>query len=175
MHGTGGPWTTYLPVLLLLAVLALRLRGATRARRLRLETLWVVPAVLLAALAASLAGHPPREPLGWVWLAFALGIGLGVGWRRGKLMRIAVDPATHRLNQQASPAALLLAVLLVAARQGLAREAAALGLDMLRATGLLLALMTGVVAATRVEMFLRARALLAAHPLGSSPGPTTSR
>ena len=166
MHNAGGPWSTYLMVGLMLVVLALRLRRVSQVRRLRLETLWIVPMVLVAALAGSLLQHPPRDPASWVLLAFALGIGLGVGWRRGKLMRIAIDPATHQLNHQASPAALLFVVLLIVARQGLRYEAASLGLDLLQVTGLLLAFTVGLVAATRVEMFVRGRRLLAGAAAG---------
>ena len=33
----------------------------------------------------------------------ALLIGAAVGWQRGKMMHIQVDPETHALNQKASP------------------------------------------------------------------------
>lgn len=142
-------------------VLFLRLRGMRRASRLRLETLWIVPALLLVALCVSIWEYPPPRAIGWLWLALALAAGAGLGWRRGALMRITVDPATHMLNQQASPAALLFIVVLLIARQGLRYEAAALGIDIYQATGILMASALGLIAATRLEMFLRARRLLA--------------
>ncbi|WP_174273904.1 CcdC protein domain-containing protein [Sphingomonas bacterium] len=141
-------------------VLLLRLRGMRRARRLRLETLWIVPALLALVLAFSIFEYPPRDALGWVWLALAAAIGAGLGWRRGKLMRISVDPATGTLNQQVSPAALLFFVLLIVARQGLRYEAASLGLNILKITGIMMAFAAGLIAATRLEMFVRARRLL---------------
>lgn len=141
-------------------VLFLRVRGMRRARRLRLETLWIVPAVYLIVFAGSVWEYPPRDPLGWLWLALAAAIGAGIGWRRGKLMRITVDPATHALNQQSSPAALVFIVLLIVARQALRYESVTLGLNVFQVTGILFAFGLGLFSATRLEMFVRARRLL---------------
>lgn len=159
-------------------VLLLRFRGMRRARRLRLNQLWIVPAVFAVAFAASIIEYPPPTALGWAWLALALAVGGAIGWWRGKLMRITIDPATHALNQQVSPAALLFIVVLILARQGLRYEAAAAGVNILKVTGILLAFALGLMAATRAEMFVRARHLLAEArqtPSGISTGPTTSR
>lgn len=177
MPATPAPWIGYLVPAIVMLVLFLRLRGMKRVRRLRLETLWIVPAILLMVLAAMIVEYPPVDAATWVRLVLALGLGAGVGWRRGKLMAIRVDPATHALNQQASPAALLFIVVLIVARQGLRYEAAALGLNILQVTGILTAFAAGLVAATRAEMFVRARALLAdaRAQAGSSIGPTISR
>jgi hypothetical protein len=161
-------------------VLLLRLRHMRRARRLRIETLWIVPAVLAAAMAVAIWEYPPRSVLGWAAMVVAAVIGGAVGWYRGTLMRISVDPQTHALNQQSSPAALLFIVLLVVARQGLRYEAAAAGVDVLAITAILMAFAVALLAATRAEMFLRARRLLHAAkrdqtPSGISIGPTNSR
>jgi hypothetical protein len=163
-----GSWTQYLIPVVVVLVLLLRLRGLSRVSRLRLETLWIVPVVLVAALALTLAEAPPRHAATWIALAFAVGIGAGLGWRRASLTRLSVDPATHRLNQQSSPAALLFVVLLIVARQGLRWEAARLGFDLAGMTLVLLGLGIGLVAAGRAELFLRARALLAAARAGTT-------
>jgi hypothetical protein len=52
-------------------VLLWRIRRLQSGRRLRLEWLWVLPALLLLAAAASLAQAPPIG-LEWVWMALAL-------------------------------------------------------------------------------------------------------
>jgi hypothetical protein len=161
-------------------VLLLRFRTMRRARRLRLETLAIVPIVLGLVLAIAIWEYPPPSPAGWAALIGAAAVGAGIGWYRGTLMTIGIDPATHALNQQSSPAALLFVVLLVVARQGLRYEAAAFGVDVLTVTGLLIAFAFGLMAATRTEMYLRARRLLAAAragqtPSGISTGPTSSR
>jgi hypothetical protein len=161
MHEAGQPaWITFILPVVIVAVLALRLRGMRRARRLRLETLAIVPAIYFIVFALSLWEYPPVSVASWLELAAAAAVGAALGWRRGKMMRITVDPATHTLNQQSSPAALLFIVLLIVARSGLRYEGAAMGLNVLQVTGLLLAFGLGLFTATRVEMFLRARRLL---------------
>ena len=168
-------WIGLLTIVLVGVVLLLRLRGLRRARRLRLETLWVVPAVMVAALAFMIAEYPPRDALTWLWLALALAAGAGVGWWRGGTVALRIDPATHTLNQQASPAALLFVVLLIVARQGLRYEAASFGLNIFQVTGILTAFAVGLLAATRAELALRGRRLLADAQAGSSTGPTSAR
>ena len=112
-------------------------------------------------LAVSIWEHPPATPVGWLWLALALVVGVGTGWQRGKLMRLTVDPLTHRLNQQSSPAALLFIVALILARRGLAFEAEQNGVNVFTVTGILFAFAFGLLAATRAEIYLRAKRLLA--------------
>lgn len=148
-------------------VVLVRLRGMRQLRPLRLETLWIVPAIYLAATLAVLWSRPPAPGL-WPALAAALAAGAALGWRRGATMRIGIDPATHRLNQRASPAALLFIVLLLVARLALRYEGRALGLDVMAVTDLVMLFALGLFAATRAEMFVRARALLAAARGGAS-------
>lgn len=140
-------------------VLGLRIRGMRRARRLKLETLWIVPALYALVAITILCQFPPHGAQ-MLWLALALVAGGAIGWRRGALMRITIDPETHALNQQASPAALLFIVLLIAARQGLRYEASSLGFDVGMLTDLLVLFTFGLFSATRAEMYLRARRLL---------------
>lgn len=78
-------------------VLGLRLRGMSRMRRLRLETLWVVPTIYLLFAGAMFYQFPP-SPVGWAISSAALIVGAAIGWQRGKLMQIHVDPETHALN-----------------------------------------------------------------------------
>jgi len=155
------PWVGYaITVLILCIVLMLRLRGMRRERPLRLGTLWIVPLVYLGVTAFILRQFPP-EGAQWLWLAAALILGAAFGWRRGALMRITVDPETHALNQQASPAALLFLLVLVLIRQGMRYEVPAMGLDVSLLTDLLVVFALGLFTATRAEMFIRARRLLA--------------
>lgn len=153
-----------LPVLTIGLVLALRLRRMGRPRRLRLEHLWIVPAIY-AVLAAIVIGARPPGMLGWLVIGAALLLGAALGWRRGRAMHVTIDPETHRLSQRASPAALLLLVVLIAARAGLravADQAGAWHVDAVVVTDGLLASAVGMLAMTRLEMGLRARRLLAA-------------
>lgn len=144
-------------------VIALRWRRMKRDQPLRLERLWIFPTILGAVAIVLFATHPPQ---GWAWAfcAAALGLGGALGWQRGKLMAITIDPVTHALNQRASPGAILFLVALIAARQG-ARGLAgteSFHLDPMAVTDVLLAFALGLFVVTRVEMYLRGRALLAA-------------
>lgn len=143
--------------------IGLRFLRARKVRRLRLEWLWITPVILMAATGALLAQLPPH---GWEWLGLfvAFAIGGGLGWYRGRMMTITVDPHTHELNQQASPAALLFLVGLVAVRfalrEGLSAEAEAWHLSAAFITDVFVVFAMGLLTVTRLEMFLRARRML---------------
>src|SRR5689334_23393877 len=147
-------------VAIVAVVLALRMRRMGQMRPLKLETLWVVPALYLAIAATMFWTLPPK---GWVAIATVAGLALGaaVGWQRGKMMEIHVDPQTHALNQKASPAAMLFLIALIIVRTG-ARSI--LGQDSnispAMLTDPLIAFALGMFTLTRLEMYLRAKRLL---------------
>jgi membrane protein CcdC involved in cytochrome C biogenesis len=119
-----------------------------------------VPAIYAAVAALMFVQLPPR---GWVGIACAAGlvIGAAVGWYRGKMMHISVDPETHALNQKASPAAMMFLIALIAVRmaaRGILGQEAAVSPAML--TDPLVAFALGMFTLTRLEMYLRAKRLL---------------
>jgi membrane protein CcdC involved in cytochrome C biogenesis len=102
-------------------------------------------------------------PVGWVAIASAVGLAIGaaVGWQRGKMMHIHVDPDTHALNQKASPAAMFFLIALIAVRsaaRGILGQDSGVSPAML--TDPLIAFAFGMFTLTRLEMYLRARRLL---------------
>lgn len=144
-------------------VMALRWRRMSKSQPLKLERLWIFPAAYFVLTVVMFAVHPPSL-YGWLFAAAALGLGAVLGWQRGKLMAITVDPDTHALNERGSPAAMLLLVFIVLARTG-ARQLAVSGgwqVDPLAVTDVLIAFALGLFATTRLEMYLRAKRLLAA-------------
>jgi hypothetical protein len=163
MHAQTPAWAGYLTAAVIVLVLVLRLRGMRQARRLNLNTLWIVP-VIFGALIASVIATTPPHGLQWLGMAVALAIGAAFGWRRGKLMRISLDPETGTLNQQASPAAFLFILVLLVARQALRYEAGSFGFNVALVTDLLMAFALGLITASRVEIYLRAKQLLAGKP-----------
>jgi len=155
----GAP-VAYLAPLLAVALVVLR---NMRARRLRVERLWIAPAIVLAITALLLAQQPPPSPLLAAGDALALGLGALGGWWRGRLTRIAVDPQTHALTSQASPVGMLLILAIFAVRYTLRSAGASAGLPWLsvaQTTDLLMLFAVGLVCAQRLEMAVRAARLL---------------
>jgi len=194
-------------------VLFLRFRSMKRTRRLRLETLWIVPALYTLVTAAVLYQSMPEgtqwlyvsvalaagglvgwwrgammrinvdpqthalytlvtaavlyqsmpEGTQWLYVGVALAAGGLVGWWRGAMMRINVDPETHALNQQASPTAMLFILVIIIIRQGLRTEATGLGLNAAFLADLAVVFALGMFSTTRLEMFIRARRMLRDH------------
>jgi hypothetical protein len=160
-HPAQQSWISYaITIGIIVVIMALRMRGMSKMRPLKLETLWIVP-VMYAVVAALMFFSLP--PVGWVAIASIVGLAAGaaVGWQRGKMMQIHVDPETHALNQKASPAAMFFLIALIIVRAG-ARSV--LGADShvspAMLTDPLIAFALGMFTLQRVEMYLRARRLL---------------
>ena len=153
-----------IPILIVAAVMALRFRRMSRERPLKLERLWIAPVLMLLATAGVISQPPPKR-LDWLWIGVGVAFGGGLGWLRGKAMRIAVDPDTHAVTARGSQAAMALILVLVAARFGmrsyLAANASSLHLSIAMASDIFIAFALGMVCLQRVEMGLRASRLLA--------------
>ena len=116
--GSNLPIQSFLiPMAIALGVILLRSR---QARRLRVELLWIRPAIFMVLLGASLyADAPILTTTSLVILGVGLVLGCGLGWQRGRLMQIHVNPETHELSAQPSVLGLVLIVALMAVRFGL--------------------------------------------------------
>jgi Na+/H+ antiporter NhaD/arsenite permease-like protein len=146
-------------------VLFFRLRRLNQERRLKLEWMWVLPAMMVLATLALLMQFPPHG-LEWLWLGLVFAVGAGIGWMRGKLIPISIDPETHLLNTKPSPAALLfllgLFVARFALRSVLDSHAEAMHLSVALLTDGFVVLGVSLFSISRLEMALRAWALLKA-------------
>ena len=165
MHQPGGNWITALPFVIIVVVLALRLRSMSRERPLRVQTLWVVP-VIYILLAGSMLLTLPPPPVGWGLVVVGTAIGAAVGWHRGKLIRIHRDEQTGELRQKASPIALLLLAALVVLKLGTRAifgetSAGHPGSGALLLTDAFIGFALGLLSATRLELYLRAQRVLA--------------
>jgi hypothetical protein len=166
MHQPGGNWiATLLPFVIIAVVIALRLRSMSRERPLKLGSLWVVP-VIYALIAGSMLLTLTPSPLGWGLLFLGLAVGLAVGWHRGKLIRIERNAETGELRQKASPIAMLLLVALIVLKLGaraIFGETAAghPSSSAMLLTDAFIGFALGLLSATRLEIYLRARRLLA--------------
>jgi hypothetical protein len=156
-------WISYaIMAVVFVVIMSLRMRGMSKMRPLKLGSLWIVPVMYLVVTAWMFVLLPP---VGWVAIASVAGllIGAAVGWQRGKMMHIHVDPDTHALNQKASPAAMFFLIALIIVRKGgqvlLGTEA---GVSPAMLTDPLIAFALGMFTLTRLEMYLRAKRLLEA-------------
>lgn len=154
-------WLGYaIPIAILLIVITLRMRRMGQLRPLKLERLWLVPTLYFAGAVVSFWELPPAGSVAIACLA-ALLIGAAVGWQRGKMMEIHVDPETHALNQKASPAAMLFLIALIVVRSGARTLLAGNGgVSPAMLTDPLIAFALGMFTLTRAEMYLRAKRLL---------------
>jgi hypothetical protein len=157
-------WATFVPLVIIALVVLLRLRRVGKHRPLRLEQLWIIPALILAGTIAAFVSQPP-SPAGWAVCVVGLAVGAALGWKRGTMMHIHVDPETHRLNQMQSPAALLFFVAIVVVRYGAKAlvESGVLPMHVnpMLVSDVLLTFALGMFTVMRIEMYLRARRLLA--------------
>jgi hypothetical protein len=138
----------------------------SKERPLKLQSLWVVPAVYLLVAGSMLVTLPPPL-MGWGLVIVGLALGLVVGWHRGKLIRIERNAETGELRQRASPLAMVLlaalVVLKLGARQVFGETAATQpGSGAMLLTDAFLGFALGLLSATRAELYLRARQLLSA-------------
>jgi hypothetical protein len=157
---TPNDFQLYLPVIVIVAVIALRWRQMMRPRRLRVGALWAGPVLILIGLAALLATRPAPTPAHDAGLALAALIGGAVGWTRAKLSKVEFDPASDMLTLRGTPYGLLMLVVLVAVRTGIriaTIKHPEWGVDINRATDFLMFFALGVVSGYAVELFLAAR------------------
>jgi len=153
-------WLQYVfPIAIFIVVFGLRARRMTQLRPLKVERLWIVPALYLAIVGAVFYAKPPTLA-GWGLALVGLLIGGAIGWQRGKTMQIHVDPETHALNQKGSLLAMLFIIAIVAVKSIPREEFGALHLNVDLVTDAFATLSLGMFSAQRVEMYLRAKRLL---------------
>jgi membrane protein CcdC involved in cytochrome C biogenesis len=161
-YPAGAPaWTNLIPLLVIGLVI---LRNA-RERRIRMERLWIGPATIMILTGFTIAAQPPRTALGFGVDAFALVLGVTLGWWRGRASRFTINPETHEVTSKVSPAGMLLILAIFALRYllraFLGDEASLLHVSAAELTDAFMVLAVGVVCSQRVEWFLRARNMIA--------------
>jgi len=87
---SGSGASALIPIAILVGVLILR---NSRARRLRIETLWIFPVIYIGVLVTYLAAAPPPiTPVSISILVVAFLIGAAIGWQRGRFTEIRIHP-----------------------------------------------------------------------------------
>jgi hypothetical protein len=158
-----------LPFLLPVLILAMILRRNLRAQTLRMERLWVYPAVLIVLTVLPMGSEPFPGLVSLVGFLVAIAVGGAVGWYRGKLTNITINPTTHEFASQASIAGTVLIGVVFAARYAVRMAVAGGGpslpwglhLDVAGITQGLMLFLVAMMSVQRIEMYLRCRQMLA--------------
>ena len=174
-------YAQYIPILVIVALLAVRLWRTPQARKIRPGRLWIGPAyalvamVLLFTLLPSPLGNPFAVPI----FAGATLIGIGLGYLRGKHQEFSVDAETGDVMSKASPIGSILFLAVFVARFGLRmwmgnpqpEAGAAMDPKLMLYTDAMLFFAFGMVAATAWEVWRRTRPLVLAHRASQPPPP----
>ena len=162
----------FLPILIILPVLYFRMRKMARAQPLKLDRLWIRPALFLVVTAlVLLAPPPPHHPervlvaLDFAWLALAAGLGAVAGWHWGRTMTIDVHPENGTLMVKGGQAALVVLVVLIlfrmGLRAGLSVEAKAWHINILLVSDASIVFTAFLFSLRSAEMYLRAKRVMA--------------
>ena len=170
-------WKEIGPYVVPMIVLAIILRRSlnNKPRKVRLRSMWLMPALLSLGTASMLANSPMPGALVLAGFALALCVGLGLGWLRARHMAFSVDSETGVLTSTATPIGTMLVAGLFVLRFALKLAfpelstgpgghpagAALIWTD----AGLLLSM--GLVWGRAITTWLRARPLLSAHAASS--------
>lgn len=162
----------YIPLLVILIMLPIIVLRNRSPRTLRPQWMWVMPAIVVPLIGLGLWGssqapgadHSPFDAVSWLILAVGLGLGCVAGWWRGKMTTIQKHE-DGTLKAQASPLGVILILGLVlgrgALRSVLEPHAAAWHLNPLAIADAFLLFVVGMILVQRIEMFIRARRVLA--------------
>jgi hypothetical protein len=161
-------WAGYaISTFIIVIILVLRFRSMRKVRPLKLNRLWVLPAIYGSFAIYIFAQFPP-QPRDWLYAGLAFAAGCALGWQRGELMQITVDRESNALTQRASPAAIVFIVAIIVVRMG---SRLFMGTEIADGSGLhgsavmivdsMVALALGFLATQRIEIYLRAKRLLA--------------
>ena len=159
--------TGYLVAFTLIAlVMALRIWRGSRARKLKVERMWIRPAIIGVFLGLSIYGQPPpMTPEIVAGLALCIVGGFLMGWYRGRMVKVSIDPTTHDLTSKASPWGIMiflgLMVVRMAARFVLRQEHDVAGIPVNAIIDGLTLFYAGNVVGLQVEVWMRAKKLLA--------------
>ena len=160
--GSGGGTGLLIGLVIAVAILVARNR---KPRPLKIERLWIRPAIFVVLMALSLtASPPPLDAVSVVLIVAAAIIGAGLGWQRGRFIHIDVLPETHELTTRVSPIGLLFIVAIVVARFGLragVASASRLHLSFAAVRDAVVILLGAMMVAQGTEIWLRARRVLA--------------
>jgi hypothetical protein len=134
-------------------------------RQLRLELLWIRPVVIMVVAAAFLLLMPfPHQSYAIPALIGAALVGAGIGYLRGRMVRVIVDPETHTAMSQASPLGVALILVIIGARyvlnSSMGGQSGHPNAQAMLLTDALLLFGAGIVGVTGLEVWMRASRMI---------------
>tara|TARA_R110002167_G_scaffold67405_4_gene190530 strand:+ start:1809 stop:2345 length:537 start_codon:yes stop_codon:yes gene_type:complete len=162
----------YAPLIGVAVALTIVLLRNRAPRTLRLDMMWIMPAIFIPLIGFGLWGMrqspiadvSPYAPADWAILVAAAVLGIAAGWWRGRMVTIHKD-SDGVLKAQASPLGLIILVALLVGRQALRPwlegHAEAFGLNITAIEQAFLVFVVGLIVVQRLEMYLRARSVMA--------------
>jgi len=146
---------------------------------LRIERLWVLPAIYLVMMVSALAAAPPPiTPISIGLLVLGFLIGAGLGWQRARFTEIHIHPETHDLTSRSSPIGIIFifAILLLrfGARDFLASHPDVLHVPVIAIGEALLVMVVATLSMQRLEIWQRASRMLAEARGSIGPPPPSS-
>ena len=176
-HTSPSALSYLIPILVVLPFLYRRLRKVMQPQELKLRRLWIRPAIYLVlaagAVVAPTPGAPPITPSMLGWLVLAGAAGAIFGWQWGRSMALHVHPETGTLMQTGSLAGMVVFIILIllkfGLRLGLKAGAPSLHINAVLITDISICFSAMLFAVRGLEIFLRARRVMAETP--SSDGP----
>lgn len=165
------PTQQLIPLIVIAIMLPVILLKNRKPRTLRPQWMWVLPLLITLLIGFGLwvmsridPAHAVFSPLDWLVMTLALVLGSVLGWQRGRMTTIMREP-DGVLKAQASPIGLILLVGLVVARQAvrpwLETHAGDWHVSPVAIQDAFLLFALGLVVVQRIEMWIRARRILA--------------
>jgi hypothetical protein len=164
-----GLLSTLLPLLILAPIFYFRMRRSLKPQALKLNRLWIRPAILIVLAAfvilIPLPGQTPLVASDALWLILAALLGGVAGWQWGRTTQLHVHPENGTLMQTGSMAGMMVFLVLVLVRfglrAGLGLEAGALHINVLLITDASIVFSALLFSVRGLEIFLRARKVAA--------------
>ena len=160
---------TLIPIISISIALVFILLRNRAPRPLHVRWMWVMPVILVAFIGYGIwamntyTPHEPFTPLALAGMGAALLAGAALGWWRGKTIDIHRDARSGLLMAKASPAGLIFIFALLAVRYAtkgvLEANAQAWHINLAALTDGFLLFTAGLLVVSRIEMWIRARAI----------------
>jgi hypothetical protein len=163
-------WTYIVPLVLAAIILRRAMRGQ-KPRTVRMQRLWIFPALLLLVTWMSLGREGfPGFLLTLVFMAVALAGG-AIGWFRVHTLEFSLDKESGKVSARATQLGALLIVGLIGLRfladYAIKQFGLNAGGNVVHASDATLVFTTSMLVARSVHTWIRARALIAAHKQGA--------